>query len=103
MNAVVTLSLTVAYVAIVCYIACKVMLYFMDKTFALIIRSRAFTMAMFAVFSVLFFVVGSYQFFGYWEGKNLKFSQYFPLFLGLALVMAVSAYFAYKKPKWGED
>jgi hypothetical protein len=103
MNTVITLSFMVAYVTLACYIAWKVLMYLIDKINNLITGSRIFTMAMFATFSALCFVVGLYQLSGYRAGEDLEFSQHFPLAFGLALVFMVAIYFAYKKPKWRDD
>jgi len=99
-NTIAAIFVIISYVTLVCFIAYKVMIFLMDKIIYYITTSRAFTLVLFAFFSVLCFFVGLFQLSEYRAGQYSEFSRIFPLSFGLALVFVVSIYFGYKKPNW---
>jgi hypothetical protein len=87
----------VLFVAVLCYITCKVMAYFMDKTFALIVKSKAFRVGYLAALSILFFVCGLFMMSDYFAGRDLKETRIFPLVLAFSVVLLYFAVWAYKE------
>jgi hypothetical protein len=87
----------VGYIAIVCFIAYKIMIFLMDKIFALIKSSKWFRVLVFFLGSLMCGTAGVMQLKGYYSGEETEKTLFIaPVLLIASLFFLYCTFLAYK-------